>query len=625
MSRFTKKGEITFLILSCLFVLTGSILVMFSEQLLQWLPIFLQEKVFHRTFSIEQYKDSMLSLLAFPIFIVILINAVFFIKLSDKGRCILLIFYISTILISLTIVSYFRANSFVDSDLSSEMLFARECFKEKTFWPTTWYYSMEFRLINTQLFTAPLFLFTKNLCLIRALTVLFCNIVLSLSALFLLVELDIKKWWIRLLGMLLVISPASWQFFSFVQVGCYYIPHIAFSFFYIGLFLSLVYHNHSIKKQKILSVIFILLSFISGLSSIRYILNFTLPLFAILFLVKLFNTFKNHDDFSGFKEIVKSIFHTDNKIDKPLVYALLGFLVSIIGYVGNSVILASIFTYKNMNKIQLNPLSMMEIDDIIAMILSVTGYNDNVSVFTPGGITSVLLVIVIISTIYIFTKLLKNESDGQEKTFVLFVLFMSAFHLYTNICAEMVDRYLTMVFVFFIPILAIVIQFYSSNKVFKLPSYILAVSSSIMIMTNAYLCIGKMVTTSKTNQLNGVCKYLKDNNYEFGYGFFNIANPIWFLTNGEIEVVTLGDNKIDDIRTLPSEFYIDKWLEPKGFTDPDYYKGSKPVFCVLQKKEYEITPNKYILECGKEVYKDDYCIVFEYKSPADFIGAFTLN
>ena len=120
MSRFTKKGEITFLILSCLFVLTGSILVMFSEQLLQWLPIFLQEKVFHRTFGIEQYKDSMLSLLAFPIFIVILINAVFFIKLSDKGRCILLIFYISTILISLTIVSYFRANSFVDSDLSSE-------------------------------------------------------------------------------------------------------------------------------------------------------------------------------------------------------------------------------------------------------------------------------------------------------------------------------------------------------------------------------------------------------------------------------------------------------------------------------------------------------------------------
>ena len=622
MTRFSKKGEITFLVLSYLFIFVGSILVLFSEQILQWLPIFLQEKVFHRSFNIEQYKDSMIALLAFPVFIVILVNAIFFIKLSEKGRCVLLIFYIITILISLTIVSYVRANSFIDPDLSSEMLFARECFKEKTFWPTTWYYSMEFRLLNTQLFTAPMFLFTKNLCLIRSITVLVCNIVLSLSTLFLLVELDIKKWWIRLLGMLLVISPASWQFFSFVQVGCYYIPHIAFSFFYVGLFLSVVYHNHSKKKQRFLFIIFVLLSFISGLSSIRYILNFTLPLFAILFLVKLFKLFKNRDDFSGFKEIVISIFHTDNKIDKPLVYALLGFLVSIIGYVGNSVILASIFTYKNMNKIQLNPLSMMKVDDIIAMILSVAGYNDNISAFTPGGITSVLLGIVIIFTIYIFTKLLKNESEGQEKTFILFVVFMSAFHLYTNICAEMVGRYLTMVFVFFIPILALVIQFHSSNKVLKLPSYILAVSSSVLILTNAFLCIGKMVTTSKTNHLNSVCKYLEDNNYEFGYAFFNIANPIWFITNGEIEVVTLGDKVIEGVRTLPSNFYIDKWLEPKSFTDSDYYKGSKPVFCVLHNNEYKATPNKHILERGKEVYKDECYIVFEYKSPADFIGAF---
>lgn len=611
-----------FLILSCIFIIIGSILVLYAEEILQWLPIFLQEKVFHRTFSIEQYKDSMISLLAFPIFIAIIINAVFFIKLSDRGKCFLLIIYFLTVLTSLTIVSYLRANSFIDADLSSEMLFARECFKEKTFWPTTWYYSMEFRFLNTQLFTAPLFFFTNNLCLIRAITVLVCNIVLALSTLFLLVELDVKKWWIRLLGMLLVISPVSWAFFHFVHIGCYYIPHIAFSFFYIGLFLSVVYHKHSVKKQKILSVVFILLSFISGLSSIRYILNFTFPLFAVLFLVKLFQLFQNRDNYSGFKEIAVSICHTDSKIDKALIYALLGFLVSVIGYVGNSVILASIFTYKNMNKIQLNPLSIMKIDDIIAMILSVAGYNENISVFTPGGITSVLLVIVIIFTISIFTKLLKNVAEGQEKTFLLFVVFMAAFHLYTNICTEMVARYLTMVFVFFIPCLALVLQFHSLGKNIKLPSYILVLSSSIMILTNTFLCIGKMNTTSKSENLNGVSKYLKDNNYEFGYAFFNIANPIWFLTNGEIEVVTLGDKLIGDVRTLPSDYHVDKWLEPKGFTDPDYYKGAKPIFFVMQNQEYDKTANRYILEQGKEVYKDEYCIVFEYKSTADFIGAF---
>ena len=611
----SKKNTLNLLIqisyyVSFFLVIAGIFLTLFTPQILEYLPGFLEEKVFHRTFNHEAYKESMLSLIVFPMFIAIVLDALVFVRLSDKKKTAIILAHLLAVLITLTITSYATANAFADQDLSSETLFGYECFRSKTFWPTSWYYSMEFRFLNTQLLTAPLFLFTKNLALVRALTVLLTEIVLFFSTYFLLHELQIKKIWIKLLCCTLMVSPVSWTFFCYVQAGSYYIPHIVFSFFYVGLFISLTYREHSVSKQKRISVIFLILAFLSGVSSIRYILNFTFPVFVVIATKKFFELKKENAPLR-----LKTVFVTDKKI----FFSTTGLLLSGIGYVFNSVVIASLFTFKNMNKIRFNSLDEIKLDAIKDMILGTAGYNGNISVFTPGGVANVLLLIVFILTIVIIKELLKSKDKPYQNFLILFSVFFFAFHLYTNICTEMVGRYFTMVFVFFIPILAITLE---NETISSLKKWVFAASSTVLILSNAYICFERMQAKGSSLKLDGVCAFLLQNDYEFGYAFSNIANPIWFFSNGAIEVATIEDDESDGTRVMPQNFAIHKWLQPKRYKNSDYYKGEKHVFFAIKQEEYALSSNQEIFKKGNLVYQDASYLIFDYDSPANFIHAF---
>lgn len=611
MKNFSKKNEIILFSAAILLLLIGSAVTLFTEQILVSFPTFLEEHVFHRTFNHEAYKDSMISLLSIPVFVSIIFSAILFPKFSDKFKSGIIISFIASVGIILFSISFTDAVNFVDPDLSSEILFSNECFREKTFWPLTWYYSMEIRLFNTQIVTAPLFFFTKDLRLIRAITVILCEAILFVSTYFILHELKIRKTWMKLLGCLLAISPVSWTFFCYVQEGSYYIPHIAFSFFYIGLFISLTYHSHSERKNKILFTLFIILSFISGLSSIRYILNFTFPLAAVVVYNRVKEFLDSKEKFSVKKFFLEGGISFRN--------SCIGLITSGIGYIFNSSVLASLYSFKNMNKIQFNPLSAMKIDRIISMILSTIGYNEDVSVFTPSGMANILIFILCIFTVIVFTSLFKANLQDHEKLFLQFTVFMAAFSLYTNICAEMVGRYLTMVFIYFVPFLALALQ---NEELKNANKWILGIASSVLIMTNAYLCFGKMQTTNRSENIQKVSNFLKENGYEFGFGFSNAANPIWFVTNGMVEVATIDDTTVQDTYTLPAKFKIHKWLSPKRFEDKNYYKGNKKVFFVIQKDEYNMTESKKVFEAGNLAYDDGTYLVFDYNSPESFRNSF---
>lgn len=606
---FSKKKEFIFLGVSIILLFVGSILILFAKQCLEGFPYILENYIFHRTFDHESYKESMMSLLLFPIFISFLFSIICFVKFSDNSKCVLIIVHIISTAVVIFIISFTNAINFTEQDLSSEILLASECFQRKTFWPTTWYYSMEFRLFNTQILTAPLFLFTKDLRLIKAITVILAEAILFASTYFLLHELNIKKLWQKLLGGLLAINPASWIFFCFVQEGSYYIPHIAFSFVYLGLFISAVFHEHSALKSKLIFIVFTVLAFVSGLSSIRYILNFTFPLAAIVVLIKSRRLIIENQRFK-----IKQFFIED----KQTFYATYGLILSGIGYVLNSTVLASIYSFKNMNKIRFNPLSLMKLDDIVAMNLSVMGYNENVSVFTPGGIANVLLLVVAICFVSVFIFPKKLCLKDYEKLFLQFVLFMSLFSLYTNICTEMVSRYLTMVYIFFIPLLVLSMQ---NENVGNVKKWILGASSALLILTNSSFCFIKMQTASRSSDIQKVAHFLMDNKYEFGYAFSNTANPIWFCTNGTVEVASISADG-DAINMLPEKWEIHKWLEQKKFTDIDYYKGGKNIFFAIRKDEYELSKNNDILNAGRLVYQDENYLVFDFASPLEFKNIF---
>ena len=171
MKPFTKKQNVIFLFLSALFLIMTMIPVLFSNTAMYILQDFLETKVFHRSFDINEWGNTVNALIAFPIFFVIFVDSVIFLKFSDKSKIILLCFYAVLFLVCTGIVTSLTSYKDANSDLISELLLGIECYLSKSFWPTSWNYSTEIRTINTQLITAPLFLFTSDLHLIKTISV----------------------------------------------------------------------------------------------------------------------------------------------------------------------------------------------------------------------------------------------------------------------------------------------------------------------------------------------------------------------------------------------------------------------------------------------------------------------
>lgn len=106
---------------AALILLGGGILIsLFTDSILTVLPGFLEEHVFHRTFSHEAYKSTMISLLQFPVFLAVLFSAVFFVKISERGKNVLILFCTVLVMLTLAVISYTHAKDFIDQDLSSE-------------------------------------------------------------------------------------------------------------------------------------------------------------------------------------------------------------------------------------------------------------------------------------------------------------------------------------------------------------------------------------------------------------------------------------------------------------------------------------------------------------------------
>lgn len=598
------------LMLSICALSAGGAILLSAPYIMERLPAFLEEHIFHRTFSHESYFESLVSLISYPLFFVIVLEAVVFLKFSDEHKTVLLLFCICSVFFITAFLTYRYCNNYIYADDASEYLLGRECALQKSFFPMTWYYSTEIRILNMQLVSAPLFFLTNNLVLIRTVTVTVFLGILFFSSFFLLSVLEIKKQWIKLLCCLLLISPASDKMWNYLHFGTFYIPHVAISFFYAGIFILLSFRELSVHRRRILTSVFLFLAFCGGLGSIRYILNFILPaVFAV----------------TGSKVIMQC--RCGNKIssrtifieDKESLYAWLGLAAAAIGYAVNTFVLANLYSFKNYNKVRFLLLGEATFTGVIDMILEVAGYNENASVFTPAGFATVLLGVVCVAIIVLLVMRLKMDVSSSDRMFMRLAILSAAFQLYTNICTEMVSRFLIMAAVFFIPILALIL---TEKRIHCLYRYILGAGSAIMILTNACGVWTKFSVQDKAQGLKKACSFLVENGYSFGYSFFSCANPMWFISNGNLEVADLkhGD-AADGTDIMLSSYSPHKWLTVKRYYDDSYAQG-KRVFLLLPEQDVKNTPQHKVFLRGKKIYSADGYAVFDYESHSAFKAAF---
>lgn len=395
-----KRTEIIFFVVTLFLLLLGTVLVAFSNTFIPLLYRFFSRTVFHREFSLDKWLPTLQSFVLIPIFIVIFANVFLFHNHSDKIKNLYIGAILACIAFLVTYTVYSSMHKFIDADLASETLLSRECVREKSLVPLGWGYSTEIRLLNTQLISAPLFVFIKSWDTVRAITSLISCTILFFSGWSLMANVGIKKTWIKFLGSTLLSCPWSSLNFYVIGWGNYYIPHIVLGFLTLTLFIPIM--NGSTKNRKRSIILFYIFAFISGISTIRYILIYQFPLMLSMAIL----AYQREDKNKRVTLLELKIYFWDNKSFRISIISL---FLSGIGYVFNNVVLHKLYNFSQWNDVTFNHFGDVSLLQLFSTILKAFGYQENVAVFTPSGVINIFVYIALVCFVVCMIKTLKSD------------------------------------------------------------------------------------------------------------------------------------------------------------------------------------------------------------------------
>lgn len=597
MNEFSKKTNNTLLTISIIALFFSTIMVLFSTQFIDIAYSFLQ-KALHRNFSLEKWRSSIESFFLIPAFLVISIDSLIFIKFREKSKYILLFILLADSLFMITYTNAATAFMQACSDDASELLLGKECIIEKTILPINWYYSTEIRFLNTQIFSALAWIFTDNFTTVKTIQSFLTVCAFFITSFYLMTVLEIKKKWVKILCSTLLILPWSAKIWWVGAGFNYYIPHAIFSFIYTALFIKLI-QNHSKK----IHIFFGLIAFISGLTSIRYILNFVIPL---LLAVSLYEGFTKKENPLNIKK-----FWIENDRAK---FALGGFILSALGYAFNNIVLQKIFDFAEWNTMSYNSLGSTTLSDIFRGIIHLFGYVDNIAVFTPNGVINILVYFFLIMFAVMAFCSLKTEIYDFQKIFIIFSFAAIIQNSWIYIHVDYTERYFYPIIASFLPCIAIIIDNHSFTFTKR---YILGVLSSIVLLMGSFSTIQGNFAKDENKKRLAAAQFLENSGYEFGYGTFAQSTIFTWLTHGKVTVGMLKKEKeIPYEHFFYDEYKHGEWDCPKWYYTNDW--GNKPIFFIASKEEHDIYNSNKLFHKGRLVYHDDYYYIFEYNNHEEF-------
>lgn len=608
MNYFTKKQSYIFLAVSFLFLIAGSILICFSHEFINFAYTLFSEKIFHRSFDLNKWLPTIESFFIIPIFLSITALALFFPKFENKLKVIILSVVFFIILFIVLYCTATRSDNHVNSDLASEFLLAKECVLEKTFWPRGWIYSTEIRLFNTQLVTAPVFLFTDSWTIAKVLTTFFSMAILFFAVYFVLNQIEIKTFWLKYLICIFSVIPFSGMAWYVGAWGTYYIPHIVFNLIYIGSFIKLINNNFK-KHKKLFTGFFYLWAFLSGLSSIRYIIIFVFPLTLIMVIDKCLEK-DSSCKINNFREFWLNT--------ETVKYSFLGLMASGLGYAFNNILLQPLFDFTQWNTISFCTLGDIKLRDILHSVLGFFGYQDNIAVLTPNGILNILAYLVILCCLVFIISSLKSKIALSQRILLLFFISSFLFNTFVYLHTELIERYYYPVLLVIFPCIAVLLE---NEAISGLKRYALGTILSILVLSSTFSTVQNYFISDSNTKYYKVTEYI-DDHYDFGYATFWNANVITYLTNGKVEVGNVECKKIDDSVTaeVAEHYGYRKWLTPKRYYSKNY--NNQPIFLLLQNDEYELVKGQKAILNGKNVYSDEYYTLLEYPSHEAYKASF---
>lgn len=596
----------------------GLALVLVSSSLSGGVQAFLEEKVFHRAFDGEKWLPTIISLLSYPLFIAIAGAALIYARLPEKNKIFLLCLYAAGLTLMLAVCFAMNTDHYIDSDMGAEIELAKECFLQKSFWPRSWCYSTELRTLNTQLLSAPLFCFTDSWHLVKTLTCLLCLPVLFAASCFLVKALGVRSLPLRILTGIVSACPWSLDIWQFVTLGNYYVPKITILYAHLALFLTLSFGHPSgtelsARKGKALLISLYALSLIEGLTSIRYIFVIVLPLAAVSVWQAAAGGMR--EDWPLSARALLS--------DRKGRLSLFSLLAAGLGYLLNSTLLRKLYSFSIWYETAFGKLEDVSAKQLHDDLLGLMGYNEQVSVLSPAGITNMLLYGFLALLLFFLVRFLlkdRRKYGGRQSFYIIFCLASIAITGFLYLHVKYIARYFILGLAL-IPAMAAVIIEGNPSPDRRIPRFLLALTGAVFALTNSFTTLAATFSSDVNAKLSGVIRFLDESGMDFGYSVTPYSSRLAFMMDGRIDFATVDAEEEEGGFVLPEEFAPCLFLSPKRYYEESFRSGKK-CFFMVDYGTWELSRDNAVFGAGDLAYDDGEYRVYAYPSPGAFRRSF---
>lgn len=460
---------------------------------------------------------------------------------------------------------------YIDSDMSSEMILADLLNQEGGWLSTNWWYSTELRVVYLQLFyRIGLIIFPQDWYAARILGQMLCMLALLVAYLYVGHGLKLKGngvW-----GAAALACPFGVWYFWYGAFGGAYLPHMILPLLSFGAMLHLL---ETAPKWRSIVRILLLGSccLLSGLNSVKGLMSFYLPMVVTSLIAVVFRWHMNPT--------------VRPKLElKIMTIAISSAIISVIGYLVNSIILAKKYTFLNVNNKKWTELSLKVLLEKWAEFFSLFGYpsdwfkKGNISIFSAQGILGAIGLLIAAAILVCMWRLLRNWKllSGARLLVPILLNVMLVFQGLVVACTGTAQGTLPYQWLTLVPFVFPVLQLEGETEHFECPFAKEAAAISFCCCFIAVSISSTMQFFSQGYRINPhleqICKWLVDEGYTQGYSSFWNGNVLTEWSNGQIEMWVT-----DNFNTMKPY----KWLQKSSHEEPP--KGR--FFLLTTKEELE--------------------------------------
>ena len=515
------------------------------------------------------------------------------VKLQKRGGLILAWTIAAAWYIADVLYIWFNGNNLLNSDVAAELILAKELNKEGTLLSTNWYYSTELRVINTQLaYKLGFALFPDHWHAARTVAVAILLLVLILVAIYFSKAISYP-----LAGPILsvvMLAPYSCWYGWNVVFNSYYVPHIALTFLALTLFLRTLQTKG--RRRAVCIVLSVALAFTASLGGVRQPMICYSPLLLAVVVYLL----------SGKEKKI------DSHVLHILGYAFFLFVAACAGYLVNDKVLSRYYTFESKSTRVWNDLSLNNVLSCLSDLAALFGWRSDVPIVSLSGIGNILSLLLIAVLLFCTVKCYRKiQLDESEKLVLLFSI--SAFIVLLAIYGFAYNSYNESYWTLFLPYIFIGATLCLKHEDIDWKKYIVTGFCLVTVLINSLLTYQDPYISWVPNDLDiqNAVAWLVENGYTQGIAGFWDSDIITALSNGQIEMWTVGD--VDEPQ-------INEWLQVKSHNT---YPEKGKIFIIRPMSDLtgqDPVINEYLVGTVDHLaYQDDNYFIYSFDSAEEYL------